>query len=571
MTGNTSSIQRNGIIFLFVYSIVLSGFLYYKLYYLETTIHSVHIKTENLKQDLVKQEQSEPERKLAGVVQQMVVTSSQLWKPVQDMVKDTVVQIFSQIAAIDILQPYKTPSQGAAYGSGFFINADGDLITNAHVVTQAKAVWIQIPSLGKRIIDVDIVGISPERDLALLRLTEESKKMINEALGAIPFLPLGDSDKVFRSDDVLALGYPLGQQSLKSTTGVISGHERHYIQMSAPINPGSSGGPLLNSKGEVIGINSAGIMEAQNVGYAIPINDLKLVLSELYTTPLLRKPFLGVFFNNGSVELTEYLGNPLPGGCYVVGVLPGSTLDKAGVQRGDMIYEINGHPIDLFGEMKVPWSEDKLSIIDFVGRLPVGQELKLVLYRKGKRMELAVQFNMAVQPAVRKIYPGYDEIDYEIFGGMVVMPLTLNHVHTLIEAAPGLADFADFKQQANAALVVTHVFPNSVVYRTRTITVGSTLVEVNGIAVSTLAELRAALKKGMTNKFLTITSKDNGTRMADPIFVVLEYQKMLSQEKKFASDYRYPLSTTMKELLATFEKRQAFAGAFAQSSKLVKT
>lgn len=209
---------------------------------------------------------------------------------------------------------------------------------------------------------------------------------------------------------------------MKSTTGVISGHERHYIQMSAPINPGSSGGPLLNSKGEVIGINSAGIMEAQNVGYAIPINDLKLVLSELYTTPLLRKPFLGVFFNNGSVELTEYLGNPLPGGCYVVGVLPGSTLDKAGVQRGDMIYEINGHPIDLFGEMKVPWSEDKLSIIDFVGRLPVGQELKLVLYRKGKRMELAVQFNMAVQPAVRKIYPGYDEIDYEIFGGMVVMP-----------------------------------------------------------------------------------------------------------------------------------------------------
>lgn len=80
----------------------------------------MHIKTENLKQDLVKQEQSEPERKLAGVVQQMVVTSSQLWKPVQDMVKDTVVQIFSQIAAIDILQPYKTPSQGAAYGSGFY-------------------------------------------------------------------------------------------------------------------------------------------------------------------------------------------------------------------------------------------------------------------------------------------------------------------------------------------------------------------------------------------------------------------------------------------------------------------
>ena len=99
-----------------------------------------------------------------------IITSAQLWRPVQEKVKDTVVQIFSQIAAIDLLQPYKTPSQGTAYGSGFFISDSGDIITNAHVVDQAKAVWVQIPSLGKRIIDVDIIGVNPDRDLALLRV-----------------------------------------------------------------------------------------------------------------------------------------------------------------------------------------------------------------------------------------------------------------------------------------------------------------------------------------------------------------------------------------------------------------
>ena len=99
-----------------------------------------------------------------------MLSTNQLWRPVQERVKDTVVQVFAQIAELDLLQPYKTPTQASAIGSGFFINDEGDLITNAHVVDQAKAVWIQIPSLGKRIIDVDVISVSPERDLALLRV-----------------------------------------------------------------------------------------------------------------------------------------------------------------------------------------------------------------------------------------------------------------------------------------------------------------------------------------------------------------------------------------------------------------
>lgn len=486
-----------------------------------------------------------------------VISTAQLWRPIQEQVKDTVVQVYTQIASIDILQPYKTPAQGAAYGSGFFINEDGDFITNAHVVHQAKAVWIQIPSMGKQIIDADVVGISPDRDIALLRVTPESLQMIKKQLGSVPFLRLGDSDLARRSDEVLALGYPLGQQSLKSTTGVISGHERHLIQISAPINPGSSGGPLLNSKGQVIGINSAGIVEAQNVGYAIPINDLKIALPDLYKIQILRKPFLGVFFNNGSNALTEYLGNPLPGGCYVAGVLEGSVLHKAGVVRGDQIYEINGYSVDIFGEMTVPWSEDKMSIVDYVGRLSTGQNISLLIYRNGIRKELNITFDLATLPAIRKVYPGYESLDYEVFAGMVVMELTLNHIQGLIEQATGLGKYAEIKNQTTPILLITHIFPNSQIYRSRALMVGMTLYEVNGIKVHSLKEYRDAIKKGARDKFLTIVATDNVTRISDNVFVVLEYDKVLQAEPIFASDYKYPLSSVTKELLAAKELQKS--------------
>lgn len=492
----------------------------------------------------------------AQVVERVIGNAQQLWRPVQEKVKDTVIQVFSQITEFDFLQPYKTPGQASAYGSGFFISDTGDLITNSHVVDQAKAVWIQIPSLGKRIIDVDIVGISPERDLALLRLTPKSLEVVRAALGAVPFLPLGDSDLVRRSDEVMALGYPLGQQSLKSTTGVVSGQEQHFIQISAPLNPGNSGGPLLNTKGEVIGINSAIIPGAQNVGYMIPINDLKIVRDDLAKIRLLRKPFLGVLFNNASDCLTEYLGNPQPGGCYVVEVVPGSTLYKAGIKAGDMIYEINGHRIDIFGEMSVSWSEDKISLIDYVGRLSVGQKVSMVVYRHGKRIAVNVMFGQSEVPAIRRIYPGYEEIDYEVFAGMVVMELSLNHINLLGPNAPGLARFAELKQQGQTTLVVTHIFPTSQIARERTLAIGATLNEVNGMEVHTLADFRNTITQHGHDKYLTLRVSDNVTRATDNVFISVALEKILDEELQLANDYHYPVSKLSNQLLVAAGKNQ---------------
>lgn len=491
----------------------------------------------------------EPEEK-SQIIERTVVTTAQLWRPIQERVKNTVVQVFSNIAEVDILQPYKTPTQGTASGSGFFINDQGYLITNAHVVDEAKGIWIQVSGLGKQVLDVDLVSINHDQDLALLLVRPEGIERIKNACnGVIPYLPIGDSDFVRRSDEVLALGYPLGQQMLKSTTGVVSGREHSFIQTSAPINPGNSGGPLLNAQGEVIGVNNANVPSAQNIGYAIPSNILKASLTDMYTTPLLRKPVLGILFTHATPALVDYLGNPQPGGCYVVEVVKNSTLEQAGVRAGDMLYEIDGYTIDIFGEMNVTWSEDKLSLVDYVGRLSIGQTISLVIYRNGQRKDLSVIFKHVTLPAIHKIYPGYDVLDYEIFAGMVIVPLTLNHICALAKNAPGLARYLESKNQNEPLLLISHIFPNSQLYRSRAVAAGMVIAEVNSMPVKTIEQFREAITKPANNQFMTLRLVDTVLNRTDNFLIALDWQKIMNEEPRLARDFGYQMSPYVKQII----------------------
>jgi serine protease Do len=482
------------------------------------------------------------------------------WRDVQDIAKDTVVQIFSSIAQFNWAEPYKTPQTFQATGTAFFISSEGELFTNAHVVDQAKKVTIQIPSRGKRRYDVDIIGVSIERDLALLKLTKESFDIL-KASGGIRTINLGDSDSVYRADNVMALGYPLGQQFLKSTTGVVSGREvidGHYmIQISAPINPGNSGGPLVNMCGEVLGINTVKTVGTEGIGYITPVNEAKLFLKQLRDEQkkktdnaniiLLRKPFLGILFTNASDYLTEFLHNPKPGGLYIVETYKGSPLARAGILPGDMIYEIDGYRIDEYGEISVSWCEDKISISAYVGRLHIGDKIKLVIYRSGKRKEISLTFDASELAPVRAMYPAYEKIDYEVFAGMVVMPLTLNHLALFIQYSPELARYAEFKNQLEAALVITHVFPESILAQTRTFGVGAIVSEVNGKKVKTVYDYRDALELSKKTGFITIKTTEN-------VFVVLPLSEVLKQEAALQSTYFYPPSTLMQTLGSGPEK-----------------
>lgn len=469
----------------------------------------------------------------------LTALSSQLWEKLQKNLQNTVIQLIVTCNERNVLQPYKVPKQGQCCGSGFIINQDGEIITNAHVVNGAISIMAQMPAFGKHQFEVELVGIMPEKDVALLKFKAEDIEMIKNSLGKIPFLKLGDSDSVHRSQEILALGYPLGQQSLKSTTGVISGRETGMIQMSAPINPGSSGGPSLNCHGHVIGINTSSMMGSQNVNYIIPINDLKIFLKDLRAGGLVRKPYIGVYQSMATAELLKALNNPLPGGTYVVDVMTDSPLYNQ-LKTGDMIYEINGLPVDLYGDVTVPWSEDKVSTAEYISRLSVGEKVKLVVYRKGKKMNFECTFDRKKLLPIRQMYPEYEELPFEAFGGYVVMPLMLNHLPHLAPMASSLAKYAEDKYQNDPVLVVTHVIPDSPAYRARLRLTGSILTKVNGCKVATLKDLQKALQ--LSGETITLETDDH-------ILVAVDKEKILKAEASLAQTFGYKITPGMQKLL----------------------
>ncbi len=484
-------------------------------------------------------------------VVEKIVTKNDPWLAVQPKVKDTVVQVFAHVGEFNWLEPYKSPNQSEGRGSGFLINENGDIITNAHVVDQAKAVSIQIPSLGKEQFEVEILGVSFDRDIALLRLKKVEIESIKSVLGKIPYIKLGNSDHICRANEVMVLGYPLGQQSIKSTRGIVSGREsimsRQLIQIDAAINPGNSGGPAINLNGEVIGIATANVPSAQNVGYIIPVNELKIARDDLYNAKnkLLRRPFLGIFYNSASAALTNYLKNPQPGGCYVTAVYQGSLLDQVGIKAKDMIYEINGQTVDIYGEISANWCEDKISLVDYVSFIPLNKEVNIVVYRSGEKKEFKFKFVQSKLPEIRVMYPDYEKIDYEVIGGLVVMQLARNHLPYLIQAAPELIKYEEPKNQIEPVLIVTHVLPDSQAQRSRVIAPGTRLKEVNSIEVKTLDEFRNAVKESLNTGYLTI-------KTASEIFTVFPFKRVLEDELRLPKIYRYPVSHLVEELMKKF-------------------
>lgn len=498
------------------------------------------------------------------------------WTKVRRELRNCVVQVFSHRAEFNWLEPYRTPAQGQSCGSAFFINDQGELITNAHVVNQAKAVFIQIPSQGKRQFEVDVIGLSMDRDLALLKLKPYNVDTIQQALGKIPFLTFADSNSIMGSEEIMTLGYPLGQQSLKGTTGIVSGREhiggQYMIQISAPINPGNSGGPSIDRCGHVVGVNTSGIMGSQNVNYIIPSNEVDLFIKQLRfmlnkqevtKTPtlaenpldalnnnapepeqpplLVRKNPLGLIYAPSSDDLARLLGNPVPGGLYITDTCPNSLVQKAGLKPGDMIYNFNGHTVDIFGDMQVPWSDEKVGIIDLMSLMTYGDNITMKIYRKGTPHNLKFTYEQTPLAPIRQLYPGYEAIDYEMIGGLVIMPLSLNLLYILAPAVPELAWYIDVRNQTKPALVVTHLLPDSVAMRARTINVGAVITETNGKPTRSLEDFRTALQESVTTNLLTLKTKDK-------LFIVFPFDQIVREEEKLARNFCFSITDTVREL-----------------------
>jgi serine protease Do len=240
-------------------------------------------------------------------------------------------------------------SQPRGSGSGVFIRRDGVLITNAHVVGNARSVTVRLAD-GRRFTGT-VLGRDVTVDIAVVRVP----------LQDAPVSPLGDSDRLQVGQTTIAIGNPLGLERTV-TTGVVSATNRSprglelggLIQTDAAINPGNSGGPLFDSRGSVIGINTAIFSSTGGnigLGFAIPINLARQIAEQLLTTGRITRPYMGVNLAEIVPELAERLGYPTDG-VVVVSVQEGSPADRGGLQENDIITRVNEDPVTTMGELR---------------------------------------------------------------------------------------------------------------------------------------------------------------------------------------------------------------------------
>jgi len=241
-----------------------------------------------------------------------------------------------------------TTSQSA--GSGILFTEDGYIVTNAHVVDGAKLITI-VTEAGNSY-EARLVGADKQTDLAVLKIEADEK---------LPFAMFGDSDTLVRGELAMAIGNPLGELAGTVTVGVISALNRqitidnmtmNLIQTDAAINAGNSGGALVNSYGEVIGINSAkkSASGIEGLGFAIPINDAKPVIEELINNGYVTgRPVIGVNGEGVPAQIAERYGWPV--GVYVGSVQPGGAADAAGIRQGDIIVSFDGTEVTTVAEL----------------------------------------------------------------------------------------------------------------------------------------------------------------------------------------------------------------------------
>jgi len=247
-------------------------------------------------------------------------------------------------------------------GTGFIVSEDGLVVTNKHVVSDPEAEYTVVTSQDERF-PVEVLARDPLQDIALLQIQSASD---SEELPAFAPVKLGDSEALQRGQTAIAIGYVLGRYQNTVSVGVVSGLGRtvtasgggfyetleDVIQTDAAINRGNSGGPLLNLRGEVIGINTAIDVQGQNIGFAVPINKAKRDIEQFLSKGEIVYPFIGVRYALVTPEIQEQNDLPVDYGAWVIqgpqgepAISPDSPAQEAGLQEGDIILELNGERI----------------------------------------------------------------------------------------------------------------------------------------------------------------------------------------------------------------------------------
>lgn len=372
------------------------------------------------------------------------------------------------------------------------------LITNAHVAADAVYATIMVPSAGAHGVEVEVVGACVERDLAMLRIKDPAK--LTEQVSWVPVpLQLGDSDSMERAGQVMVLGYPLGLAGVKASMGFVSGYqqfeEQLYLQVTAPIDGGNSGGPLLDGNGNVIGVVSAKIAQASGMSFAIPAVELKALLEVLYTRRTVLLPMTGITPGiPTSRHVREYfgigaeVGGVNQSGLLIESVPPSSLLEAALVKSGDVLLTVDGASVDRFSEIWVEAIQDRVHFDTFLARKPFFETLALQVWRGNKLVDLEVKYDSTPQLAVPQVPETVLSLPQSIsFGGVAMMNLTYNLVQNMMNSR--LAKYMDPAERETPAVVVVGVDAASPAGIDGSIGPGFLVEQVNGYNVQNIEQI----------------------------------------------------------------------------------
>ncbi len=333
--------------------------------------------------------------------QNVATSESQLITKIAEDVGPSVVSVnvLSESVQNGIFGPQSVAQENA--GTGVIVDADGIIITNRHVVPKGTSEVSITLSDGTELKDVEVLGRTGDGDpldIAFLKVKDKKGKELKPA-------KLGDSSKVQVGDKVVAIGNALGEFQNTVTSGIISGYGRNVeagdaqsseslqnlFQTDAAINQGNSGGPLVNMSGEVIGINTAvAAGEAQNIGFAIPISDVKGLVNGVLKTGKLERSYLGVIYVPLDEKYAYEYNLDAKEGAYLAPnsgkgpVLPGSPAEKAGLKEKDIIIKVNDTDIN-----------DKNSLTSVIGQYAVGDKVNLTVIRGGQTQNVEATLEAA--------------------------------------------------------------------------------------------------------------------------------------------------------------------------------